>query len=244
MRIKAVCKYKGTRYFGWQKQVNEITVQSCILEALNKILNEDINIYASGRTDAGVHALGQVFHFDLDKQVDLDKLKYSLNCVLPSDISIVSLSEVDQEFHARFSARSKRYRYIISLNEKDPINYELEYNCLYHTDMKKFVKTIELFKGKQNFKNFTSKEEDEDNFIREIYKIDVNVKDNKIIVDIFGNGFMRYMIRNIVGTSLAVAWGKEDISYIKNKLNPESERIISPYKAPPQGLYLVEVNYK
>lgn len=243
MRIKAICKYKGTNYFGWQKQVDQISVQQVITDALDKILNTEINIYASGRTDAGVHAYGQVFHFDLFKEVDLDKLKYSLNCVLPSDISIVSLEEVDDDFHARFNASMKHYRYILSFKEKDPLFFEYEYNCLYETDINKLIKCLELFKGEHNFKNFTSKEDDEDNFVRNIYEIKTSYKNDKFIIDIKGDGFMRYMIRNIVGTSLAVAWGKEDISYVKEKLKDESERSISPYKAPPQGLYLMEVKY-
>lgn len=243
MRVKAICKYKGTNYFGWQKQIGQISVQQVITEALDKILNADISIYASGRTDAGVHAYGQVFHFDIFKEIDLEKLKYSLNCVLPSDISIVSLEKASDNFHSRYDASVKHYRYILSFKEKDPLFYEYEYNCLYETDINKLIKCLELFKGEHNFKNFTSKEDDEDNFIRNIYEIKTSYKDDKFIIDIKGNGFMRYMIRNIVGTSLAVAWGKENISYIKEKLKDESERLISPYKAPPQGLYLMEVKY-
>ena len=242
-RIKAIVKYKGTAYYGWQKQVKEISVQQCIEDALNKILNLSISIYGSGRTDAGVHALGQVFHFDLGKEVELDKLKYSLNCVLPHDISILSLENVDDEFHSRYSAVSKHYRYIISLNEKDPFKLETTYNCLFPTDENLFKKAIKKFEGKHNFKNFTSKEEDNDNFIRNIYNIDVKIKGNDIIIDLYANGFMRYMIRYIVGTSLAVSWGKEPLSYIDKLLDNDSDRTIVSYKAPPQGLYLVEVLY-
>ena len=243
MRIKAICKYKGTTFFGWQKQVKDISVQQVIEESLKKILSEDIAIYGSGRTDAGVHAYGQVFHFDIFKDIDLDKLKYSLNCVLPHSISIISLEEVDDSFHSRYSAKGKHYRYIISLNEKDPFKLDTTYNCLFPTDVNLFIKAIKSFEGKHNFMNFTSKEEDNDNFVRDVYKIEVEVKNNDIIVDLYANGFMRYMIRFLIGTSLAIAWQKEDLSYIANLLDKESERSIVSYKAPPQGLYLMEVLY-
>lgn len=243
MRIKAITKYKGTAYYGWQKQINQLSVQTVIEEALNKVLNASINITASGRTDAGVHACGQVFHFDIEKYVDLEKLKYSLNCVLPHDISIVSLESVSIDFHARFSAKGKHYRYIISFNEKDPFKLETTYNCLFPTDISLVKKAIKKFEGKHDFKNFTSKEEDNDNFVREIYKIETKKNGNDLIIDLYANGFMRYMIRFLVGTSLAIGWGKENLSYIDSLLDSSEERHIVSYKAPPQGLYLMEVIY-
>ena len=243
MRIKAVTKYKGTSFYGWQKQVNEISVQQVIEEALKKISGEDIIIYGAGRTDAGVHAYGQVFHFDITKDIELDKFKYSLNCVLPHSISIISMEKVDDNFHSRYDAKGKHYRYLISLNEKEPFKLETTYNCLFPTDITLFTKAIKLFEGKHNFKNFTSKEEDNDNFVRDVYKIDVNVNGNDIIIDLYANGFMRYMIRYLIGASLAIAWKKEDISYISNLLDNDSKRTITSYKAPPQGLYLMEVLY-
>lgn len=243
MRIKAITKYKGTSYYGWQKQINELSVQTVIEEALNKVLNANISITASGRTDAGVHALNQVFHFDVFKDVDLDKLKYSLNCVLPNDISIVSLEIVDDDFHSRFSAKGKHYRYIISFNEKDPFKLETTYNCLFPTDISLVKKAIKKFEGKHNFKNFTSKEEDNDNFVRDVFKIETKVNGNDLIIDLYANGFMRYMIRFMVGTSLAIGWGKEQLNYIDELLDSDNERHIVSYKAPPQGLYLVEVLY-
>ena len=243
MRIKAITKYKGTAYYGWQKQINQISVQQVITDKLNQILNSEINIYASGRTDRGVHALGQVFHFDVFKEVDLDKLKYSLNSILPSDISIISLEEVSDDFHSRYSAISKHYRYIISFNEKDPFKLETTYNCLFPTDISLVKKAIKKFEGKHDFRNFTSKEEDNDNFVREIYKIETKKNGNDLIVDLYANGFMRYMIRFLIGTSLAIGWGKENLSYIDSLLDSSEERHIVSYKAPPQGLCLMEVIY-
>lgn len=242
MKLKAVVEYKGSRYFGYQKQDNALTIQEEIEKVISKILNVKTSIYASGRTDAGVHAKGQVFHFEVNKEVDLDKFRYSLNCVLPNDIHIISLEEVSDDFHARFSAKSKEYQYIIKVNENDPFSNELTYNYLRNLDKSKLEYILTKFNGKKNFQNFTSKEEDEDGFIREV-KIDVTYDKDLIIIHFVGNGFMRYMIRYIVGCSLAFCEGKISEDVIDKRLTDFSSREIVPFKAPPQGLYLLKVNY-
>ena len=243
MRIKGVVSYKGTNYYGWQKQDNQVTVEGKIEEILSKILDTDINILASGRTDAGVHALGQVFHFDIEKEVDLAKLLYATNSLLPKDISIISLEEVDESFQARYSAKGKHYRYIIDFNHKNPFGFETTYNCLFPADKNLLKEALLKFVGEHDFKDFTAKETDEGNFIRNIFNIEISENNNVFTIDLYGNGFMRYMIRFIVGAALAVAWKKEDISFIDYHLSSKENREITCYKAPPQGLYLVEVLY-
>ena len=243
MRIKCVCRYNGKNYHGWQKQVGDITIEGVIEEKLSQVLNEDIHIYASGRTDAGVHALGQVFHFIVHKdELDLDKLRYSINLMLPEDIEILSMEQVDDKFHARFDVKVKTYEYKILLSSKDPFHYESHYVCPYPIDIDLFKKALFMFEGSHDFRSLTSKEEDEREFVREIYKIEFKQVDNEISILFTGNGFMRYMIRYMVGVALAISMHKEDISYIRTILDNKERNIVS-YKAPAEGLYLVSVEY-
>ena len=249
MRIFCIVSYNGGHYYGWEKQIGQISIEEVIEKVLSKLYDQEINIYASGRTDAGVHAYGQTFHFDVDNpRYDEKDLMYRMNAMLPMDICIQKIEFLkDENFHARFSATEKIYEYRFSLNNKNPFRYELVYPLSSSNfDETIYKQALAKFIGKHNFINFTSKEEDLDNFIREIFKIEVSFdgENNEFVTRISGDGFMRYQIRYIIGTSLAVACQKEDIGFIDNKLNETKIRSISNYKAPAQGLYLVEVKYK
>ena len=244
MRILGVCSYKGTNYYGWQKQVDFVSVQSTIEEVLSKVYDSPISITGSGRTDAGVHALRQYFHFDTEKEKDLKQLAYSLNKMLPEDIKILSFERVADDFHARYNAVRKIYEYRIVLKNKDPFMDQLAFVYPMELDFDLFKEALNKFVGKHNYQDFTSKEEDEGGFIREIYEIKVSKEDNNISVRFEGNGFMRYQIRNMIGTAINVANKKEDISFIDYHLKEDKPREIISYKAPANGLYLVDVLYK
>lgn len=241
MRIKATIKYNGKAYQGWQKQDNTLTIQGVVEETLTKYLDTETKIYASGRTDTGVHANGQVFHFDIYKEVDIKKMQYSLNRMLPDDIYIKSLEIVDDSFHSRFSMKDKTYTYRIAFKEKDPLEKDNVYVCPFPTDIKLFEECLNLFVGEHNFQNFTSKEDDDKGFRRTIYSI-ILKHDEVVEVTFLGSGFMRYMIRFIVGCALAVAQGKEDIETIKKSIDAVERSIVS-YKAPAKGLTLEKVTY-
>ncbi len=244
MRLFASVYYKGTNYFGWQRQPNVITVQEVIEDKLSQYFNREITIYGAGRTDAGVHAFGQKFHFDIDvDEVDLDRLIYSINQMLPNDIKIDDIEEVDESFHARFSAKSKTYSYCILEDSKDPFLYETTFLHPNKINIDKLRETLTHFVGVHNFKNFTSKEEDKDNFIREIYSIEVNENNGLIYIILKGNGFMRYMVRLIVGMSIRIV--DKDLSplIIDELLDDNAPRNVVAFKAPPQGLTLVDVEY-
>ena len=246
MRIFANVCYDGTAYQGWQKQPEAPTIQDEIEKVLSKILDREIKIYASGRTDSGVHAFGQTFHFDVENlDMGLSKLKYATNRLLPEDIKINSFQFVDDDFHARFSAKEKVYRYVIRFGERNPFLRNYEYNLAVPVVFDDFVDAIKRFEGKHNFKDFNSKPDDEDNFVRTIKSIDVffNEKEGNLTIEFTGDGFMRYMIRDMVGTALAVAQHKEDISFIDEHLKEDKPRDIVSYKAPSSGLYLKEVRY-
>lgn len=244
MRIRGFVSYKGTNYLGWQIQPKGITVEGEIERVLSEILNRPINIIGAGRTDAGVHALGQVFHFDVENlDMDLDRLRYSANKMLPSDIDLHALQQVEDSFHSRYNAIEKIYKYSISFAEKIAILNDIVYACPIPTDIELFEEALKLFKGRHCFQDFTSKEEDFDNFVREIYEVQVEVDDADVTILFRGSGFMRYQIRYMVGAALAVAWGKQDISFITNHLDEDKQREIISYKAPGHGLMLVGVNY-
>lgn len=246
MRIFCIVSYKGTRYAGWERQVGQLGIQEVIENAISQILNQKISIYGSGRTDAGVHAHGQTFHFDVDEvKYEASDLMYRINCVLPPDIKIEKLEFLENnEFHARFAAKSKEYRYFLSLNAKDPFKYETSWLLKTNTfDVELLKKAVKAFEGEHCFINFTSKEEDKDNYVREIFKTDVIKTNDEIEIIFVGNGFMRYQIRFMVGTAVQVAMGNEPLEYISNKLENTLVRTIVPYKAQPQGLVLEKVNY-
>ncbi len=245
MRLFASCYYKGTNYFGWQKQLNVPTVEETIETALSRFFgNKPINIYGAGRTDAGVHAFGQKFHFDIeDTEIDLDRLLYSVNQMLPPDIKIDDIEEVEESFHARFSAKSKMYTYTILEQSKDPFLYDTVYFHPEKIDIDKLKEVLNYFVGVHNFKNFTSKEEDENDFVREIYSINVDRNVDLIYITFSGEGFMRYMVRMIVGTALYICEKDLNPEIVKEMLADDSPREVTAYKAPACGLTLVDVLY-
>ena len=244
MRVLGICSYKGTNYYGWQKQVGFVSVQSTIEEALSKVYDTPISITGSGRTDAGVHALRQYFHYDDPKEKDLNQLCYALNKMLPEDIKILSLEVVDNDFHSRYNAKKKIYEYRIVLKNKDPFQDQLAFVYPMEFDFDLFKSALFKFVGKHNYQDFTSKEEDEGGFVREIYSIDVNKDGNEIRVRFTGNGFMRYQIRNMIGAAISVANKKENLDFIDYHLKEDKKREIISYKSPANGLYLVDVLYK
>ena len=245
MRFLAVVSYKGTNFCGWQKQtVSKLpSVEATIESVISRILNQETKIYGSGRTDAGVHALGQTFHFDTSKELDVVKFAHSLNELLPEDIRIQSVNPVSDDFHARFDAVGKTYIYKIrNAKVSSPFKSDLEYTLGQRLDIQKMVEAAKVFEGKHNFQNFNSKEEDEAGFVRDIKKISVSSKDDKVVISMTGDGFMRYMVRMIVGTLIQVGLGKLTSEDIK-KILEDPVRKPSSYKAPAYGLYLKEVLY-
>lgn len=241
MRYVAVVKYNGANYFGWQKQVDAPTLQHEIEKRLSAIFNKEIIIHASGRTDAKVHAYGQVFHFDAPL-FPLRKLKYALNRMLPNDIEILKLHKADENFHARFNATSKIYEYVIALKAKDPFMEETVLFYPFPFDLALFNEGAKLFIGTHSFQNFTSKSEDEDNFVRTISEFNATKRGSIIKVTIKGSGFMRGQIRVMIGTLIALLEGKIDLNFIKYNLNAK-ERFIVNYKVSGSGLYLKKVFY-
>ena len=242
MRYFAVVSYDGTNYLGWQVQPNGKTIEGEIEKVLSKLLDSPIKIYGSGRTDAGVHALGQTFDFVSKKIENLAKFRYSLNRLLPDDIFVKSLKKVDDDFSSRFNAIKKTYLYRLNTGENDVFNRLYVSQLHQKLDIELIKEAAKLFIGEHSFMNFTAKEEDEANFIRNIMEIKITKRGKVINFTFTGNGFMRYMIRMIVGTFIQVGLHKLSIDEVKEYLDCSIRKPV-PYKAKANGLTLVKVYY-
>lgn len=242
MRYLITFSYDGSKYFGYQKQKGVNSVQEDLEKVLSLINNKPVNVCASGRTDAGVHANGQCAHFDIDINITPDKLKNALNGLLNGNIYVKSVVEVPDTFHARFDVKQKEYIYKINTGEYSPIYKDYIYQYCKPLDVDSMKTAIKLFEGEHNFKSFTKANVETNNFVRTIYSTAVT-KDNDIItIKFVGNGFMRYMVRNMVGFLIEIGEGKRNISDV-NSVLLEEDRTKAGKTAPPEGLYLNKVTY-
>lgn len=246
MRYLMTFAYDGTNYKGYQKQPKAKTIQEEIEKVLGKVQGEKkIDIHASGRTDAHVHALAQKAHFDLENEVDCDKLKHSLNSLLPGDIYVKEIEQVPDTFHARYHVKAKEYIYRMNLGEYDPIerNYVYQYNR--RLDVVEMERALKYLEGEHDFKSFTKADEEQDDYVRRIVQTSI-VRDaknvNKITISFLGTGFLRYMVRNIVGTLIEIGEGKRKSEDIIEILNAK-DRQAAGMTAYPEGLYLKDVFY-
>lgn len=242
MRYLITFAYDGSKYYGYQKQNNVNTVQGELEKYLSLINNKSVLVSASGRTDAGVHAINQCAHFDLDIKITPEKLKSALNSLLNGDIYVKDVKEVSTEFHARFDVKKKEYIYKINLGEYDPLtkNYIYQYCKPLNIDNMKMA--IKYFDGTHNFKSFTKANVETNNFIRSIYHTDIFVDNNILEIKFVGNGFMRYMVRNMVGFLIEIGAGIRNITDVERVLLLE-DRTKAGKTAPPEGLYLNKVEY-
>lgn len=241
MRYKAIVSYDGTNYAGWQSQKQLPSIQDELNKAISKITNEEIKINGAGRTDAKVHALGQVFHFNTDKV--FKDIKLAINSQLPSDIHIVSIEEVEEEFHSRFSAKWKHYDYLINDGEYSPLLANYASQIKGKLDLKAMEEASQVLLGQHDFTSFNSTKLTEiGDQVRTIYKITVTRENNLVKLSYYGDGFLRYMIRILSETLIQVGLGritKEDVL----KMLEAKDKTACHYNGDPQGLYLVEVGY-
>ena len=244
MKYLMTFAYDGTFYEGYQVQGTKKTVQKTIEDCLYKInSNQSVKISASGRTDKGVHANNQKAHFILKKEIDENKLKNSLNKLLPNDIYIKKIEKVSPDFHARFDVVKKEYNYKINLGEYNPIqaHYLFQYNKPLNIEAIK--KASSYLIGEHNFKAFTKIDEEKESYVRTIYDIKINYEKDVLTFTFIGNGFLRYMVRNIVGTLVNVGEEKIKPSDLNDILRSE-DRKKAGLKAPACGLYLNNVYYQ
>ena len=246
MKFFITFSYDGSSFNGYQKQPSKRTVQGEMEKVLKQINdNKKVDITASGRTDAGVHAINQKAHFSLNIDINTDKLKKALNSLLPKDIYVKQVENVSEEFHARFSAIGKEYIYKINMGEYNPIerNYIYQYNS--KLDVVEMERALKYLEGTHNFKTLTKSDEEKDDYVRTISQTSIvrDSKDvNQLTLTFVGTGFLRYMVRNMVGTLIEIGEGKRKSEDIIDMLKKEDRRVAGK-TANPEGLYLRNVFY-
>ena len=241
LRYKITIQYDGANYFGWQMQSQKRTIQSEIETALAPLNdNKRVKIFGAGRTDTGVHAFGQVAHFDLDTDLKTIQLLKAINARLPDDIRIIDVTETIDEFHARFSAKKRHYRYQCYLGD----------NLLFKNQswsISKIEKSkLDIFANKitdtHDFLSFSKLNKQLKNTVCNIYESKWFKTENMLIFNVCGNRFLHHMVRYLVGTMIAGAQGKISLNYFEDLLN-NPQINVKIFKAPPEGLILVGIDY-
>lgn len=241
--IKLTIEYDGKDFNGWQKQPNKLNIQGSIEQAIYQITGEEVELNASGRTDAGVHALGQVANFKTNSNIPIEKFAIAINTKLKKSIRILKAEEVDERFHSRLSCKRKTYRYIINNSEQGTAIYRnLETNIPHHLDEIKMNEAAKYFIGEHDFKAFKASGTSSKSSVRTIYDAKVYRQGDRIYIELTGNGFLYNMVRIISGTLVEVGMGKIQPGEIE-KIIQSGDRENAGKTLPPQGLYLVKVEY-
>lgn len=242
--IKLVIEYDGKDFNGWQKQPNKLNIQGTIEQAINRITGEEVELNSSGRTDAGVHSLGQVANFKTNSELPIEKWPFALNANLKKSIVIKSAEEVDERFHSRLSCKRKTYRYIINNSKFGTAIYRnLETHIPQKLDIEKMEEAVKYFEGEHDFKAFRASGTSSKSSVRTIYKAEViKMPNDRIYIELTGNGFLYNMVRIISGTLVEVGLGKIDPKSIPTIIE-NKEREKAGKTLPPQGLYLLNVEY-
>lgn len=243
--IKLVIEYDGKEFNGWQKQPDKLNIQGTIEKSIEAITGEQVDLTASGRTDRGVHALGQVANFKTNSNIPIEKMAIAINSNLKKSIRILSAEEVDDKFHSRLTCKRKTYRYIINNSEYGTAIYRnLETHIPLKLDVEKMKKAVKFFEGEHDFKAFRASGTSSKSSVRTIYNAEVKqMPDERIFIELTGNGFLYNMVRIIAGTLVEVGIGKIEPSEIENIIKSKN-REMAGKTLPPQGLYLVKVEYE
>lgn len=243
MRYALGIEYDGKNYCGWQRQNNVITVQEKVEKALSKIANEPIEVVCAGRTDTGVNATNQVIHFDTNQQRKDVAWTLGVNTHLPSDIAVSWVKPVNEEFHARFSATARNYRYIIYNKPLRSAILSHGISHIHHAlDENLMQQGADYLIGKHDFTSFRTVHCQSHSAVRTIIHCNVSRKGDYIVVDIKANAFLHHMVRNIVGSLMRVGQSQENASWMKEVLLAKN-RCVAGVTAPPEGLYFVDVDY-
>jgi tRNA pseudouridine38-40 synthase len=242
--IRLVIEYDGKDFNGWQKQPNKLNIQGEIERAIEVVTGESVDLIASGRTDAGVNALGQVANFKIEKDIPIEKIPYALNSQLKKSIRIQSAEEVDERFHSRYSCKRKTYRYVINNSEQGSAIYRnMQYHFPAKLDDKKMNDAIQYLIGEHDFKSFKASGTSSKSSVRTIYDASVKREGNLVIIELTGNGFLYNMVRIISGTLVDVGIGKTKPEDLKNIIEAE-DRLEAGKTLPATGLVLVKVLYE
>lgn len=243
MRIALMVEYDGSQYHGWQEQTGLHTVQHKLEQALAHVADCEVAVVCAGRTDTGVHATNQIIHFDCQSERSIRSWIHGANSFLPKDICVKWGREMPDEFHARYSALSRRYRYIIYNSPIRPAllrcNVTWQYRQLDHRLMHEASQSL---LGEQDFTSFRSVECQSKTPMRNVHSLDVVRDGDFIIIDITANAFLHHMVRNIAGVLIAVGTGRKPVPWVAEVLSAKDRRL-GAETAPPYGLYLIGVIY-
>ncbi|WP_138159366.1 tRNA pseudouridine(38-40) synthase TruA [Peptoniphilus catoniae] len=242
MNIKLIISYKGTNYYGYQIQPNVKTVEGCLKAAIEKTVKHKVKLMSAGRTDTGVHAAGQVVNFFSNTSIDIGNLPKVINFHLPDDISVIGAEYVNDDFHSRFSAKGKHYRYYIYRGKYRNALYENMMHYPYPLDINKMEESFKCLIGEHDFKSFMGRHAIVKDTIREIYNISITDNGDIVYVDFFGKSFLKNMIRIIIGTSIQIGSGKFNKDHMEKVLKSKNRKKAGP-TAPSKGLYLMEIYY-
>lgn len=244
MRIKLTIEYDGTAYAGWQRQENALAVQQVIEEALTKLTRARVVIAGASRTDAGVHALGQTAHFDTESRIPPDKYAFALNTMLPADIRIRKSEAVSDAFHARFSNKGKRYRYLIYQSpHAGALNRNTHAHVIYPLDDEKMRRELTALIGTHDFAAFAASGSVVKDTVRTIYSASLTRRGDELELLVEGSGFLYNMVRIIAGTLISVGAGRLEEGAFARAIQ-SGNRLDLGVTAPAHGLTLMEVYYK
>ena len=242
--IRLTIEYDGKDFNGWQKQPNKLNIQGEIERAIEEITGEKVDLIASGRTDAGVHALAQMANFKTNSNLPVEKYPIALNTKLKKSIRIQKAEEVEEDFHSRYHCKQKTYRYVINNSEQGSSIYRnLEYFVPNKLNVEKMQEAVKYFEGEHEFKAFKASGTSSKSSVRIIYKAKIEKQGDRIIIELTGNGFLYNMVRIIAGTLVDVGLGKIGPDEIPEIIE-NGERSRAGKTLPPQGLYLVKVEYQ
>ncbi len=246
-RYKAIISYDGTNFSGFQRQPHARTVQEEIEKTLGRLNSgQSVTIHGAGRTDAGVHAYGQVIHFDLPEERDAEKLRFGLDTQCPEDIDILAVEVVSEQFHARYNKHSKTYEFLVDNGRpKNPMMRYYATHYPYHLDLSLMQEAIQDLVGTHDFTGFTATGTSVEDKVRTITRAELTVdeKTGFLVFTFSGNGFLYKQVRNMVGTLLKIGNGRMPVNQIKTILDSKNRNLAGPTAAG-NGLYLKEIIYE
>ena len=241
--IKLTIEYDGKDFNGWQKQPTKLNIQGEIERAIETITGEEVDLTASGRTDAGVHAIAQVANFKTNSNLPVEKFAIAINSKLKKSIRIQKSEEVEERFHSRYNCKQKTYRYVINNGEQGSAIYRnLEYFVPTKLNVNEMKKAVKYFEGEHDFKGFKASGTSSKSSVRTIYKTSIREDGDRIIIELTGNGFLYNMVRIISGTLVDVGLGKIEAEEIPEIIDSK-DRTRAGKTLPPYALYLVKVEY-